>query len=73
MKDETSLESAVLDSGVSRVNTALKTSSMQMSIGSSVSSSWILAATVYPLVYNILDFEDFGNERYYGEKSGYFD
>jgi hypothetical protein len=72
MKAETSLESAVLDSGVSRVNTALNTLSMQMSIGSSASSNWILAATVYPLAYNILDFENFGNERYYSGRSDCF-
>jgi hypothetical protein len=44
-----------------------------MSIGSSASSNCILAATVYPLAYNILDFVDFGNERYYSDKSGCFD
>jgi hypothetical protein len=37
---------------------------MQISIGSSASSNCILAATGYLHNYNILDFEDFGNERY---------
>jgi hypothetical protein len=37
---------------------------MQMSIGSSASSNWILVATGYLLTYNILDFSGFGNEKY---------
>jgi hypothetical protein len=73
MSAETSLESAFWELGVSRVNTALNTLSLQMSFSSSLSSNWILAAIVYPLIYNILGFAGFGNERYYSDKSSCFD
>jgi hypothetical protein len=64
MNAETSLESAVFDSNVSRVKTALKTLSMQMSIGSSASSNWILGTTSYLLTYNILEFASFDKGKY---------